>query len=712
MSGPKRVAVFLGLAVLASAAFAAWRLTRQGSPRAAQPAAAVPRFPAGCDIVLVTIDTLRADALGFMGNTRVETPVLDRLAGQGAVFRQAHAHNVVTLPSHANILTGLLPYQHGVRDNEGFRLDPRFETVATLLKAKGYATGAFVGAFPLDSRFGLARGFDVYDDRYPRGKTRLDFEMPERPAPETIAAARRWWDASGDRPRFLWVHLYDCHAPYNPPPPFAERYRDDAYLGEVASVDAALGPLLEPFLSGKAKPALVVMTADHGEARGDHGEPTHGLFCYEATLHVPLVVWSPTRVPAGARDDPARHIDIAPTLLQAAGLPKPANWPGRSLLEPPDTAGPERTYFEAYSTAFNRGWAPLRGVIVSGFKYIDLPEKELYDLAGDPAEQHNLAAADSDRVATLARLVPADSAIGAAALPGPSSANEVSQLRNLGYLSGSAAIKKTYTAADDPKNLVEVDAELHRCVDLYQRGELQKAIDVGRKIVKERPSMSMAYVNLGFLLRRAGQFRQALDLYRDAVERGVTPEELEVQYGLALCESGRAAEALARLAPLSGSRDPDTLNALGIAYSDSGRQTEATDVFRRVLELDPHNVDADTNLGVVRLRLDDPAGARGFFRQALDVDPEFPRAWNGLGVALARLGDERGAVEAWKRAVAADPRLYDALFNLGLTAGKLGLTRDARQALELFVSTAPRAQYGPDIEKARGLLRVLSRAGS
>src|SRR5215208_5917796 len=184
------------------------------------------------DIILITIDTLRADALGFAGQRRVETPFLDHLASESVIFTNAHAHNVVTLPSHTNILTGLYPYQHGIRDNAGYTLDPKFQTVAPLLKKKGYATGAFIGAFPLDARFGLTPGFDIYDDKYPEGKGKLDFKVAERPAEQVLAPAARWW-ISVSSPRFLWVHVYDPHAPYAPPPPFAERYAGRAYLGEV-----------------------------------------------------------------------------------------------------------------------------------------------------------------------------------------------------------------------------------------------------------------------------------------------------------------------------------------------------------------------------------------------------------------------------------------------------------------------------------------------
>jgi arylsulfatase A-like enzyme/Flp pilus assembly protein TadD len=661
------------------------------------------------DVLLVTIDTLRADSLGFAGNRRVETPALDRLAAHGVVFTNAHAHNVVTLPSHANILTGLLPYQHGIRDNTGFRLDPSIPTLATLLNEKGYATAAFVGAFPLDSRFGLARGFDVYDDRYPRGKTPLDFEMPERPATEVVAAAISWWNEKRSSPRFLWIHLYDPHAPYRPPAPFAERYRGNEYLGEVAATDAALAPLLDPIASEKAPSALVVVTSDHGEALGDHGEETHGLFAYESTLHVPLVVSFAGKVVPGSSREFVRHVDIAPTVLEAAGIAKPAAFTGASLLTPSKTG--RETYFEAFSTALNRGWAPLRGRIADGAKYVDLPVPELYDLAADPGESRNLAAERPDLLRRLARSIPAESALGRAARPDASS-EEVARLRSLGYISGSGTVKERYTAADDPKNLISIDKRLHDSVDLYQRGKLAESIRVARSVVRDRPGMEAGYENLGFLLRRAGQSDEALSVYGEAIARGAASEELKVFFALALCENGRPDQALGVLQPLAASEDPETVNALGIALSDSGRATEAEKSFSRALELDPDFGQAVQNLGIVRLRADDAAGARDLFQKALAMDDELPRAWNGLGVALARLGDDRGAMDAWNRAVALDPALYDALFNLGLTAGRRGMRREAQEALQRFVATAPPVAYRADIERARGLLKVLEGAGS
>ena len=306
-------------------------------PAAAEPTAKSTAKP---DLILITIDTLRADALGFAGNTRVATPTLDRLARSGRVFTSAHAHNVVTLPSHCNILTGLYPFQHGVRENSGFVLPAAVPTLATVLSAAGYQTGAFVSAYPLESRFGLATGFAVYDDRFSSALRGEEFGLPERRGDDTVAAARAFWTAgAGGKPRFLWLHLFDPHAPYAPPEPFASRYADAPYLGEVAAVDAYLEPLLATFLAGRERPALIALTADHGESLGEHGEATHGLFAYEATLKVPLLLWG-AGVASGSDDRPARHVDLFPTLLAAAGIAPPAApgvaaRPGQSSLAPP-----------------------------------------------------------------------------------------------------------------------------------------------------------------------------------------------------------------------------------------------------------------------------------------------------------------------------------------------------------------------------------------
>src|SRR5256885_439192 len=371
---------------------------------------------AGLDVLLITIDTLRADAVGAYGNRRASTPTIDRLAAAGARFADAHAHTVTTLASHATILSGRYPADHGVHDNSGFRFPDTVETLGTQLKARGYRTGAFVSAYPLDSRFGLARGFDVYDDSFVDAQPRPAFLEQERPGVETVALARQWIESRRDgQPFFCWVHLYEPHFPYAPPEPFAARFLSAASLGEGAPAAAALAPLLDPVLApATRRPPLVVLTADHGESLGEHGETTHGIFAYEATLSVPLIMFQPELFKPRVVKEPARHVDVFPTILDALAIRVPDALAGRSLLTlasgvSADSAHTDRSsqpiYFEALSANVNRGWAPLGGLIRDRMKYIDLPIPELYDLQRDSNEQQNLADSQPQRVEEMRGLL-------------------------------------------------------------------------------------------------------------------------------------------------------------------------------------------------------------------------------------------------------------------------------------------------------------------
>ena len=697
LSGGRGLGLALALAALAGGAgfllFRARSTANPGGPAARRP----------LDVVLITIDTLRADALGFSGNRRVQTPELDALAREGLVFDLAHASNVITLPSHTNILTGLYPYQHGVRENSGFRLDPRFPTLATLLAQRGYATGAFVAAFPLDSRYGLNRGFEVYDDRYPPSASPYDFEMQERPGTEVVALARGWYEKVRGRNRFLWVHLYEPHAPYRPPAPFAERYADDLYLGEVAAADAALGPLLALIRGEGSGRTLVIMTGDHGEARGDHGELTHGLFAYEATLKVPLVIWCPGRIGPGRTGRPARHVDILPTVLDLVGAESPAGLPGRSLVS---SGGEDATYFEALSASLNRGWAPLAGVIAGGFKYVDLPLPELYDLKSDPEEKHNLVEERRDAVRKLKSLLPSAAAPSARA----AGSEETRRLLALGYLSGSASHEGPYTAADDPKTLVALDAKMHRVVDLYQRGDPAAATLLAREILGERPTMSVAYEFLAFLLQQAGRDLEAVKVLKAASQKGLASEDMRARLALILCEAGRPGEGLEVLKPLADSENPDTQNTIGIALADSGRTADALRVFEKILQKYPNNALALQNMGIALLKTKDAAGALETFRRALAINEKLPRALNAMGVAQVELKDPSGAIASWSRAAELDPKQFDALLNLGVLAAQRGQPEVARDALRRFVATAPPSLYSRDLQEARRLLKGLGGA--
>ncbi len=663
------------------------------------------------NVLLVTIDTLRADATSAYGGPAA-TPGLEALARDGVRFTFAHAQAVLTLPSHTSILTGEYPYQHGVRENSGFRLAPGSRTLATLLKGAGYATGAFVAAFPVHSRFGLNQGFDVYDDHFGETRAPTEFIMPERPATEVVPLARTWIAAHAGSKWFAWVHVFDPHAPYRPPPPFDREYASRPYYGEVAAADAALAPLFDD-VRASPRPTIVVVTGDHGESLGEHGEETHGVFAYEATLRVPLIV---AEIGGSGRDErsevsdvPVRHVDVLPTLLDAVGLPIPGGLPGRSLLPASErTAGapPRPSYFEAMSAMLNRGWAPLTGIVAGRDKYIDLPIPELYALARDPAEATNLAGHAPDLERTL---VAGLRAFGAA-LPGARQAEDpeaAARLRALGYVAGDAPVKTRYTEADDPKKLVDLDQAVHDGVDLYSHGQLDQAEQMYRGVLARRPDMAIAYRHLGFVYWQRGKTGEAIALMQHAIEAGVTHIGVKAQLGTYLAETGRAADAIALLEPIAaaGSTDADALNSLGIAYAHAGRTDAARRTFERVLTVDPENSIPLENLGVLALQRDDLAGARHFFDQAVRVDPNSSAAQSGMGVVALRSGDRQAAIDRWTRAVQLDRTNFDALYNLATTLVRAGQFDAAKPYLEAFVRTAPPGFYAKDIGDISALLQ-------
>ena len=607
------------------------------------------------NILLVTIDTLRADALGSYGS-RTPTPNLDALAARGARFEFAHAHAVVTLVSHASILTGTYPYEHGVRDNTGYRLDTRDATAAALLKARGFSTGAFVGGFPLDRRFGLGSGFDLYDDRMTRTGTTGEASERERPADIVVKSAIAWIGAQPGK-WFAWVHVYDPHEPYEPPRDYATRFPTDAYAGEVAWTDAALGPLFDR-LRGLPRPTLVVVTSDHGESLGDHGERTHSLFAYEATLRVPLIVSEidPAR-PADeirglAIDTPVRHVDLLPTLLASADAPAIATG-GASLLETIAAGrGADRpSYFEAMSAAVTRGWAPLRGVLVAREKYIDLPIVELYDLASDPREATNLVQARADRARVMVETLKQFN-VAPPARARQETADTIERLRSLGYIGGgSATVREKYTEADDPKRLVEIEQLLTKGNDALRAGRNDEAMETYRTIIAKRPDTEDAYRKLALVYWRSQRPRLAIETLEAALRNGITQPEVRIRLAQYLAESGEPAKAIALLDKDAGD-DPDALIALGNAFTIAGRYAEAIRTYTRLLQIDPGNALAYENMGVAQLQSRDVRSAEASLRRALQLDPNLPAANTALGVLLASTGRKAEAIEAWKRAAA------------------------------------------------------------
>jgi arylsulfatase A-like enzyme/tetratricopeptide (TPR) repeat protein len=691
----------LGAALLAGIALVWWvssNLRRAGSDLARSP---------DQNVLLVTIDTLRGDALSCYGG-QARTPNIDRLAEAGIRFTFAHAHTVVTLPSHASILTGTYPFQHGFRENSGFSLTPGTSTIATLLRPHGFATAAFVGAFPLDARFGLTPGFDVYDGRFD-DLSGGGFVIAERPATAVVDLASAWIQSQNHR-WLAWVHVYEPHAPYRPPSPFNNEYADRPYFGEVAAVDAALGPLFD-LVRGSSRPTLVVLTGDHGEALGDHGETTHGLFAYESTLRIPLII-AETGADAPVRgevsDAPARHIDILPTVLDALGIPAPSGLPGHSLRTRRDrTTGTERpSYFEAMSAMLDYGWAPITGIIAGREKFIDLPLPELYDLGADPQEATNLVAHAAERQRVLGSLL---SGLNAR-LPGAPRAEDpevARRLESLGYVSGGSAPKTHYTERDDPKRLVDLDQRMHEAVALDDEGHAREAIERYREVLERRPDMMAAARHLAFDYWRTGDAQSAIDTLRAALTAGPTPAA-QVQLGTYLAETGHAAEALTLLGHAAAA-DPnlDALNALGIAYARDGKTAEALATFDRSLRIDPDNAMTHENIGAIHLDASRLAEARREFERALRANPSSAQAYAGMAMVAIRTGDREAAIAQWKRAVGLDPTNYDALYDLGIQLLKGGQRAEARPYLEQFVRTAPASLYAKDIREISALLGSL-----
>ena len=672
---------------------------------ASSPPTETVRRDASLNVLLVTIDTLRADAVGAYARSG-NTPWIDRLAAAGVRFDEARAHNVVTLPSHANILAGRLPLDHGVRDNAGFRFPAEPDTMATLLKSRGYRTGAFVSAFPLESRFGLGRGFDVYDDRF-ADTPRPAFAVQERSGAETVKIARQWIDETGDRRWFCWVHLYEPHFPYEAAASGTEQSKI-AYMAEVAAADAALAPLLAPILeAGDAGRTLVVLTSDHGEALGDHGEATHGVFAYEAVLRVPLVMYQPKLFKPAVVATQVGHVDLLPTVLDALSMPIPQGLAGRTLL--PAMAGtaeaaPRPTYFEALSASLNRRWAPLYGVVHDGAKYVDLPIPELYELQVDSREATNLAGVQPQRVAEMRRLLEEFRRSEAGPQPRAEDAETRARLRSLGYVASAAQGRSAhYTEKDDPKHLIDTDAALHELVAMYFDGNVAGALAKCRELVRRRPGTPLWLLHLALLERESGNLKAGIDALRAVVALDPDDPEALSLLGAYLTEAGRSREAADLLEPHARRSDAplEVLTTRALALARLGRTDDALMTLAAARERDPSNAMTLVEIGTVHLIAGDRARAARAFEEALSLNPRVARAHSSLGVLSVEDGRASQAIAHWQAATALDPREHEKILRIGIALARAGRTAEARACFQFFVESAPRSRYQRDIERAR-----------
>jgi choline-sulfatase len=626
---------------------------------------------AGKNLVFVTIDTLRADRLGaYAGGDAaagLATPHLDALAARGVRFADVYAPVPLTLPSHATMLTGRYPFATGVRVNGIHRLADEETTLAELFGRRGYATSATVSAYVVTRRFGLAQGFDAYDDSL--GMDNLFRYFSEVPADETRRRFGRWLDGRpAGRPFFAWIHFYDPHGPYEPPEPFRQAHAGDLYQGEIAFVDQEIGRLLDDLAArGLADDTAVVVTADHGEAFGEHGEEGHGLLAYDETLRVPLIVAAPG-LPAGrVVDERVSLYDLFPTVVELFALEADtAALPGRSLAAtlaggPAPPAG--EVYFESLAGMTGKGWAPLTGVIAGGGadKLIAVPEPELYDLAADPGERRNLVDERRRRLHELrARL---EELTAAGEPPSEAVERELSdedrrQLAALGYLSRP----ELRTAAGiDPKRGIAIEADLREARKAAEAGRADEAERRLAALRAEHPDVDMGelYEIEHLVARVRGDREAARRALATGVERFPDLESLRLRYATWLWEAGfpDLAEEQATVLLTLDPDDPSAQSLLGLVAEGRGRLDQALGHYRRALELEPTSVPLRAKLADTLMRTGDKATARGLYDEllaegALAESPEHLYKSAMLDAALGRLDR---AETTFRQALALEP---------------------------------------------------------
>ncbi len=673
-------------------------------------------------MLLVTIDTLRADHVGSYGYQAASTPTIDALATRGVRFETSVVHAPLTGPSHASILTGQTPLVHGFRNNSGYILAPQVKTAAEDFRQAGYRTAAFVSGFPLDRRFGFDRGFEIYDDRLPKGTDRRRTPYVERFADATTDAVLRWLAAPSPTtaekrtPWFLWVHYYDPHAPYEPPADLAERFRQSPYDGEIAFVDRQLARLMQALdVRSDTARTIVLVTADHGESLGEHGEGTHGIFVYDATLRVPWVMAGPRIAVGRVPRTVARSIDVLPTLADYAGLPPRSDVEGRSVRPAADgrEMADDPTYAESLYPELELGWAPLHAWRTRGIKYIKAPQPELYDLEKDVSETTNRAGEQRAQAEDLDRKVEA-----ALRFPTPSAAaptvdaEAAERLRALGYASGGRVLRPRGTVLRDPKDGVRLLPRLNRGMSAA-RSEPELAIRELTAVIKEDPGLFMARRTRAVAYAAAGQHDLAIaDLRLLDKEGQLTPEDAVV-LGDNLRSAGRLEEAILILerAGRENPTFPQPLISLAEVRIQERKYDEAAAACERVLKLVPDHIEALRRLGDLALLREDLNSAAARYARILELDAGDVAAMTRLGVLRVRSGRADEALGLFRQAVEREPRNAEALLYL---AGALSSGGRPAEALPYFERALEAGPPSPMVLNGLGLTRLAvgDRAGA
>jgi len=652
--------------------------------------------PKKLNVLLITLDTFRADRMGAL------TPNLTRLAAEGIRFDQAQSPVPLTLPAHASILSGLLPLHHGLRNNGAGVFPASYETLATVFSANGYRTGAFVGAFVLDRRFGLNRGFDVYDDEIARDPgTDLTLET-ERRADRVVDRAEAWLRGGDGRPAFAWVHLWDAHAPYAPPSPYPQTYD-----GEIAFVDAQLGRLLAAV---DRTQTVVIVVGDHGESLGEHGEQTHGLLLYQPTLHIPMVIAWPDAEARVVRE-PVSSVDLAATVASLAGLTMPAG-DGRNLAEALRGGGdlPRGDLYAETQYPATFGWSELTAMRRGEWKLIQGHAPELYDLGRNPPETVNALGEQRRLFRELASALDTLRTTAVASTQDPVDDETKEKLASLGYI--APAPVASGGPRPDPKNMAPLFGELEQALTFIARGDARAAVPVLAELVRRDPANPVFRATLARARRELGSTSDAVELYRQAV--ALAPRDPDTWYnlGVALSECCDRKEAFAALSE-SARLDPRraaTHNALGVLLIQGGEPARAEESFRRAVDADPRDARGWNNAGNAMRALGRLPEAEDAYRKAASLAPAYADPFNGLGTILVQQQRAGEAIVLFETAIRLQPDFYEAKLNRGIALQESGdLSRAAEQYRALLAELPAGAAFDGQREAARALFAGLRR---
>jgi arylsulfatase A-like enzyme/Flp pilus assembly protein TadD len=613
------------------------------------------------NVLLITLDTTRADRLGCYGSTRARTPNLDGLAAAGVRFENAYCQVPLTTPSHCSIMTGTYPLYHQVHNNGSYALPAELTTLAEVLKARGFQTAAFVASFTVDSRFGVNQGFDVYDDRLSEGEA-FKPSNAERKADKVYAAFRGWLDKREPGPFFCWIHFYDPHIPYDPPAPYSIDFADSPYDGEVAYMDHYIGQVMESLREKSLfQNTLVILAGDHGEAFGEKVEVGHGVFLYEGTLRVPMILLAEDHLPKGTVIKPrVRLIDIVPSVLDMLEIPAPAEVQGQSLL--PCIGGQKKddlsTYIETYFPRENYGWSELVGLLDGDWKYIRAPKPELYNLKTDPEETVNAYDREGQRAQEMeSRLEKtiADSSSGLSSSKRELTSEDREKLRSLGYVERTAGASSG--PLPDPKDMVEELRMSQRAETLEVEGNFAEAAGVYEQLLELNPQAPVNYVNLALMQAKMDRFEEAVG----TLERGIAaiPDSLIL------------------------------LSRLAHTYMVMGRLQKSFDAWQAVLIIDPEYFDGLLASGWILDLMGKKEEARGFLEKALAVEPENTFLRKTYAMNLATTGNLKEAIAIYERLKQENPADTEVLQDLGIAYGYAGDINQAIDNLKAAVDLQP-----------------------